>query len=90
MLAACGSLLLAAAVALLGTGWSGATLVVFLVGSVIAWISVASAAAIVRGYRSTRMSRFADALETMTVALSLPLGIVAAGGVEAIRRITSG
>lgn len=90
MLAACGTLLLAAAVALLGTGWSGATLVVFLVGSVIAWISVASAAAIVRGYRSTRMSRFADALETMTVALSLPLGIVAAGGVEAIRRITSG
>lgn len=90
MLAACGSLLLAAAVALLGTGWSGATPVVFLVGSVIAWISVASAAAIVRGYRSTRMSRFADALETLTVALSLPLGIVAAGGVEAIRRVTSG
>lgn len=90
MLAACGSLLLAAAFALLATGWSGATLVVFLVGTAIAWISVASAAAIVRGYRSTRMSRFADAIETLTVALSLPLGIAAAGGVEAIRRMTSG
>ena len=51
---------------------------------------MASAAAIVQGYRSTRMSRFADAIETLTVALSLPLGIVAAGGVEAIRRMTSG
>ncbi|MFC7489260.1 MULTISPECIES: hypothetical protein [unclassified Knoellia] len=90
MLAACGSLLLAAAFALLATGWSGATLVVFLVASAIAWTSVVSATAIVRGYRSTRMSRFADAVETLTVALSLPLGIVAAGGVEAIRRMTSG
>lgn len=90
MLAACGSLLLAAAFALLATGWSGATLVVFLVGTAIAWISVVSAAAIVQGYRSTRMSRFADSIETLTVALSLPLGIVAAGGVEAIRRMTSG
>lgn len=90
MLAACGSLLLAAAVALLATGWSGATLVVFLVGTGIAWISVVSATAIVQGYRSTRMSRFADSLETMTVAFCLPLGIVAAGGVEAIRRMTSG
>lgn len=90
MLAACGSLLLSAALALMATGWSGATFVVFLVGTAIAWISVASAAAIVRGYRSTRMSRFADSIETLTVALSLPLGIVAAGGVEAIRRMTSG
>ncbi|MEO6019358.1 MAG: hypothetical protein ABIP45_03805 [Knoellia sp.] len=90
MLAACGSLLLAAAFALITTGWSGATVVVFLVGTAIAWISVASAAAIVRGYRSTRMSRFADSIETLTVALSLPLGIVAAGGVEAFRRMTSG
>lgn len=90
MLAACGSLLLAAAYALLATGWSGATLVLFLVATAIAWISVLGATAIVGGYRSTRMSRFADAIETMTVALSLPLGIVAAGGVEAIRRMTSG
>ncbi|EAP99651.1 hypothetical protein JNB_05769 [Janibacter sp. HTCC2649] len=90
MLAACGSLLLAAAVALLATGWSGATLVVFLAATAIAWISVVSASAIVQGYRSTRMSRFADSIETMTVALCLPLGIVAAGGVEAIRRMTSG
>ncbi|KGN35015.1 hypothetical protein N802_01315 [Knoellia sinensis KCTC 19936] len=90
MLAACASLLLAAAFALLATGWAGATPVVFLVGTGIAWVSVVSAAAIVRGYRSTRMSRFADTIEGLTVALSLPLGIVAAGGVEAIRRITSG
>lgn len=90
MLAACGALLLAAALALLATGWSGATLVVFLVATGIAWISVVSASAIVKGYRSTRMSRFADSIETLTVALSLPLGIVAAGGVEAIRRMTSG
>ncbi|KRE43493.1 hypothetical protein [Knoellia sp. Soil729] len=90
MLAASAALLLAAAVALLGTGWDGAAFVVFVVGSIIAWTSVASAAAIARGYRSTRMSRFADAIETMTVALCLPLGIVAAGGVEALRRVTSG
>ena len=90
MLARCASLLLAAAYALLATGWSGATAMLFLVATAVAWVSVLSASAIVRGYRSTRMSRFADALETMTVALSLPLGIVAAGGVEAIRRMTSG
>lgn len=90
MLGACGSLLLSAAFALLATGWSGATFTVFLIGFAIAWISVVSAAAIVQGYRSTRMSRFADSIETLTVALSLPLGIVAAGGVEAIRRMTSG
>jgi hypothetical protein len=90
MLAASGSLLLAGAVALLDTGWAGATPMVFALGFVIAWASVASAAAIVRGYRSTRMSRFADVLETTTVALSLPLGIVAAGGIEALRQVTSG
>jgi hypothetical protein len=90
MLAACGSLLLAAAYALLATGWSGAPVVLFIVATATAWVSVLGSSAIVRGYRSTRMSRFADAIETMTVALSLPLGIVAAGGVEAIRRMTSG
>ena len=90
MLAACGSLLLSAGLALLATGWSGATALLFLVATAIAWVSVLSATAIVRGYRSTRMSRFADTIETATVALSLPLGIVAAGGVEAIRRMTSG
>jgi len=90
MLAACGSLLLSAGLALLATGWSGATTLLFVVATAVAWVSVLSATAIVRGYRSTRMSRFADAIETATVALSLPLGIVAAGGVEAIRRMTSG
>ena len=90
MLGACASLLLAAAYALLATGWSGATVALFLLATAVAWVSVLSATAIVRGYRSTRMSRFADALETATVALSLPLGIVAAGGVEAVRRMTSG
>ncbi|PRY56304.1 hypothetical protein BCF74_11921 [Knoellia remsis] len=90
MLAACGVLLLAAAQALLATGWSGALVTLFLVAFGIAWVAVASSAAIAKGYRSTRMSRFADGIETLTVALSLPLGIVAAGGVEAIRRMTSG
>ncbi|MFW5471915.1 hypothetical protein ACOCJ5_01255 [Knoellia sp. CPCC 206450] len=90
MLAACGSLLLSAGLALLATGWSGATVLLFVVATAVAWVSVLSATAIVRGYRSTRMSRFADTIETATVALSLPLGIVAAGGVEAIRRMTSG
>lgn len=90
MLAASGSLVLASAFALLATGWSGATVVLFLVATAIGWISVLGATAIVGGYRSTRMSRFADAIETMTVSLALPLGIVAAGGVEAIRRMTSG
>ena len=65
-------------------------LVVFLVATGIAWISVVSATALVQGYRSTRMSRFADSLEGLTVALSVPLGVVAAGGVEVIRRMTSG
>ena len=90
MLGACGALLLAAAYALLSSGWGGAGVVVFLVATGIAWVSVVSATALVRGYRSTRMSRFADLLESLTVALSVPLGIVAAGGVEAIRRMTSG
>ncbi|KGN35265.1 hypothetical protein, partial [Knoellia aerolata] len=90
MLGACAALLLAGAYALLTSGWGGATVVVFLVATGIGWVSVVSATALVQGYRSTRMSRFADSLEGLTVALSVPLGVVAAGGVEAIRRMTSG
>ena len=90
MLGACAALLLAGAYALVASGWGGATVVLFLVATAIAWISVVSATALQRGYRSTRMSRFADSLEGLTVALSVPLGVVAAGGVEAIRRMTSG
>ena len=90
MLGACGALLLAGAYSLLTSGWGGATVLAFLVATAIGWVSVVSAAALRRGYRSTRMSRFADSLEGLTVALSVPLGIVAAGGVEALRRVTSG
>lgn len=90
MLGACAALLLAGAHALLTSGWGGATVVVFLLATAIGWISVVSATALKQGYRSTRMSRFADTLEGLTVVLSVPLGVVAAGGVEAIRRMTSG
>jgi hypothetical protein len=90
MLGACGALLLAGAYSLLTSGWGGATVLAFLVATAVGWVSVVSATALRRGYRSTRMSRFADSLEGLTVALSVPLGIVAAGGVEALRRVTSG
>jgi peptidoglycan/LPS O-acetylase OafA/YrhL len=89
-LGACAALLLAGAHALLTSGWDGGPVLLFLVATGIAWISVVSATALGQGYRSTRMSRFADTLEGLTVALSVPLGVVAAGGVEALRRMTSG
>ena len=72
------------------TDAGGATVLAFLVATAVGWVSVVSATALRRGYRSTRMSRFADSVEGLTVALSVPLGIVAAGGVEALRRVTSG
>lgn len=52
-------------------------------------LSAAGAAALGRGWRSTRLSRFADLLEGLSVALSLPIAILAADGIEALRRLTS-
>lgn len=90
MLAAAAGLMGAAAVALIHTGWPGTSVALIVGGALVGWAGVAASVLLVSGYRSTRMSRLADALETMTVALALPLGIVAADGIEALRRLTSG
>ena len=52
--------------------------------------AVLGAVALSGGYHSTRMSRLADRVEALAVVLVLPLGVVAAGGIEALRRLTSG
>ena len=90
MLAAAGGLLGASVQAVYRTGWTGATTTVFLTAAALGWLAVSASTLIVGGYRSTRMSRFADALEGLAVAVALPLGIVAADGIEAIRRLSSG
>jgi hypothetical protein len=72
------------------TGWRGAPATLFIVGMIVAAVTVLGATAVARGYRSTRLSRFADALESLAVTLALPLALVAAGGIEALRRLTSG
>ena len=46
--------------------------------------------AVTGGYHSTRLSRLADLVESTAVVLVLPLGMIAAGGIEALRRLTSG
>ncbi len=51
---------------------------------------LAGSVALGRGWHSTRLSRLADALEGVAVVLSLPAAIVAADGIEAFRRMTSG
>ena len=61
---------------------------------VVAWWpplpSVVGAVALTGGYHSTRLSRLADRVESAAVVLVLPLAVVAAGGIEALRRLTSG
>ena len=52
--------------------------------------AVVGAVALSGGYHSTRLSRLADRVEALAVVLVLPLGVVAAGGIEALRRLTSG
>lgn len=90
MLLASAALVGAASFALARSGWSGATVTLFLVGFLVAAVTVLGATALASGYRSTRLSRFADALEGLAVTVSLPLAVVAAGGIEALRRLTSG
>ena len=60
------------------------------VAVVAAAASVVGAVALTGGYHSTRLSRLADRVESTAVVLVLPLAVVAAGGVEALRRLTSG
>ena len=57
---------------------------------IIAAAAVAGAVALTGGYHSTRLSRLADLVESAAVVLVLPLAVVAAGGIEALRRLTSG
>jgi hypothetical protein len=90
MLLASAGLFGAAAQALLRTGWDQAPVVIVLVAILLGWICVGASTLIVSGYRSTRFSRLADLVEGLSVALSLPLGIIAADGIEAIRRLSSG
>ncbi len=89
MLAAAASLTASASVAVLDwdPGWRwglvGAATVLGLVGTV-------ASVAIAGGWASTRLSRSADRLESLAVVTALPLGVLAAGAVEALRRLTSG
>lgn len=89
MLGASASLTVAATVAVLAAhpGW----LVWVVVATVVvAGLTVVGAMALSGGYHSTRMSRLADRVEALAVVLVLPFGVVAAGGIEALRRLTSG
>ncbi len=53
-------------------------------------VGTVAAVAIAGGWASTRLSRSADRLESLAVVTVLPLGVLAAGAVEALRRLTSG
>ena len=67
------------------------TLVIAIAALVVTGVLVlAGSVALGRGWHSTRLSRLADALEGVAVVLSLPAAIVAADGIEAFRRMTSG
>ncbi|MCA0336146.1 MAG: hypothetical protein LCH66_04650 [Actinobacteria bacterium] len=90
MLGAAAALLGACVHGVLRTGWTPAPALVVLGALVLGWVCVAASTLIVSGYRSTRLSRLADVVEGLAVALSLPLGIVAADGIEALRRLASG
>lgn len=89
--------MLAGAAALTGAGayaalaehptWVRGLVVTALVG---ASATVVGAVALTGGYHSTRLSRLADLVESSAVVLVLPVGVVAAGGIEALRRLTSG
>ncbi|WP_299447158.1 hypothetical protein [uncultured Phycicoccus sp.] len=89
MLAAAASLTASASVAVVGwdAGWFW-----LLVGSalVLGVVAVLAAVALAGGWASTRMSRMADRLESLAVVTALPFGVLAAGAVEALRRLTSG
>jgi hypothetical protein len=89
MLAAAASLVAATVYAVLADhpSWVLGLVVTALV---TAAATVVGAVAVTGGYHSTRLSRVADLVESTAVVLVLPLGMVAAGGIEALRRLTSG
>jgi len=89
MLTGAAALVMAAAFAVLAEhpSWVPAVVVIAVV---VAAASVVGAVALTGGYHSTRLSRLADRVESTAVVLVLPLAVVAAGGVEALRRLTSG
>ncbi len=89
MLTGAAALVMAAAFALLAEHPSWVPGVVA-VAVVAAGGTVVGAVALTGGYHSTRLSRLADRVESTAVVLVLPLAVVAAGGVEALRRLTSG
>lgn len=70
--------------------WPGAVMPVVGTAVALAVVALAASVSLAGGYRSTRLSRLADLVEGLCVALSLPLAIIAAGGVEALRSLTSG
>ncbi|MBR7742830.1 hypothetical protein KC207_05930 [Phycicoccus sp. BSK3Z-2] len=89
MLAAAGSLVVSAAVAVLG--WDrGLLWPTVALGVVLGGVALLASVALAGGWTSTRMSRSADRLESFAVVTVLPLALVAAGAVEALRRLTSG
>ena len=51
--------------------------------------AVVAATALGRGWRSVRWARVGDLVEGLAVALALPAAVVAAGGVEHVRRLVS-
>ncbi|MGL5930808.1 MAG: hypothetical protein ACRCY8_17900 [Dermatophilaceae bacterium] len=57
---------------------------------VLALLTIVGAVAVGAGWRSPRLSRLADRAESLAVVVALPLGLVAAGMIEALRRVTSG
>ena len=77
-------------VSLLGTGALATVAASVATPIVAAAATVVGAVAVTGGYHSTRLSRVADLVESTAVVLVLPLGMVAAGGIEALRRLTSG
>ena len=89
MLAGAASLTAAAGYAVLAEHPSWVPVVVGVAVAVAAG-AVVGAVALSGGYHSTRLSRLADRVEALAVVLVLPLGVVAAGGIEALRRLTSG
>ncbi|KRE62442.1 hypothetical protein [Nostocoides sp. Soil756] len=89
MLAAAASLTTSATVAVVGwdDGWFWAVVGAALTLGVVALVA---ALALAGGWASPRMSRLADRVESLAVVLVLPLSVIAAGAVEALRRLTSG
>lgn len=69
---------------------NAAILPLVITGLLLASISLLGAIALEGGYRSTRLSRLADVAEGFSVALSLPLAVVAAGGIAALGSLTAG